>query len=134
MEKSLESEYEEFLEIDREIQEIKQKCIREYKFKQRNRNISLSSYVTISEKGLPTVNDVNFGPHTFKSLEDALESYEMILEVYDERRKRNPDYLECDEEKENRYILFQLEAYNTSFTGEAKLKLEHAKISYKNNN
>ena len=131
MEQSLESQHEEFLKIDREIQERKQKSIREYKFKQRNRNIGLSCYVTLSETGLPTIHDSSFGPHTFKSLKDAIDLYEMILEVYDERRKRNPDYHECDDEKENRYIFFQLESYNTSFTGAAKRKLEYAKNAHK---
>lgn len=113
------------------IEKPKAKSKLEYELKQKNRVIGLSCYITITEDGKPTVHDLEYGSQEFGSLTEATEFYEMLLEAYHEGQMNDELYVESDDEREYRYLFYQLEAYNQNFTGIAKRKLENAKISSK---
>ncbi len=87
--------------------------------------------MTISETGKTVVYDIVYGSQEFNSVEEAVDLYWMLVEPYDDEKKNNPNHVESDNEKEIRYILFQLESYNTEFTGEAKRKFDNAQFSQK---
>ena len=84
--KELEEQWKEFELIEQELNEkramYKRKNREAHKQKmERFCTTKLNSYVTVTENGIPTIHDLDYVSHTFNSVKEAYDFYEIVSEA-----------------------------------------------------
>lgn len=105
----LEEIYADYLRMEQDTEKRRQQAVMDYQTSQCTKAF-LSSYLTVTEDGIPTVYDLVWGGHTFESLKQAYEFYEVLIEG----DPLNMEY---------RLILFQLKSCMKGFKGYEKESL-----------